>query len=503
MLKKFKISFVLACTLMLSIFFIKPQSVLARSLRPFQTKMINGESYGIYEKLTRKGPRVWMASTTTFRYGNYQASIEKKVGRTKYDFVWIDGHRAGWVNQRAFLRSKIAVVHDISLVKNPDYDFPTRDAINFATDASGTVIEPSKVKVSKSKITSNKASKYRVKYSYGKAHAYTTVRVRKNINEGLAHANKTPQSGESASSWFKHYKTSGNWGKGASYAPETKPHTIKSGNFKLKTYFYQLATLSQGNSFTGMVGPLPEGMAVSNGLMYATMYNAPQNTRAHIVAYRFNQIPNRYIMQKLPWLPWRKFLRLAPPIKVSPLIKTGHGQAFGATNKYLYVIANNHLLRNCSDSEELMQISKQDLQIKKIWTFKIWNGNSNDGRYVHNAVFVNDKKFIAEYHSATNHRFEYWEVTRHGNSWKPVEIGATKGEFMRNDSPVQRMAYNRKKKQIYLAFNDYLFKLKRNGKVLDSAHFHTGREFEGICVNDGYLYAELAQRPELLRQKIK
>ena len=33
---------------------------------------------------------------------------------------------------------------------------------------------------------------------------------------------------KAASSWFKHYKTSGNWGKGASYAPETKPHVLKS-----------------------------------------------------------------------------------------------------------------------------------------------------------------------------------------------------------------------------------------------------------------------------------
>lgn len=503
MLKKFKISFILACTLMLPIFFVKSQSVLARNLRPFQTKMISGESYGIYERLTKKGPRGWMACTNTFRYGNYQASIEKKVGKAKYDFVWIDGHRAGWVNQRAFLRNKIAVVHDISLVKNPDYDFPTRDAINFATDSTGTVVEPSQVKVSKTNIASNKAGKYRIKYSYSKARAYTTVRVRKNIKEGIAKANKTPQAGESASSWFKHYKTSGNWGKGASYAPETRPHIIKSGNYRLKTFFYQPATLSQGDSATGMVGPLPEGMAVSNGIMYATMYNAPQNVHAHIISYQFNQIPNRYIMQKLPWLPWKRFVRLAAPVKVSLLIKTGHGQAFGATNKYLYVIANNHLLRNSTNSEELMQISKKDLQIKKIWTFKIWNGNSNDGRYVHNAVFVNDKEFIAEYHSATEHRFEYWEVTRHGNSWKPVEIGATKGEFMRNDSPVQGMAYDKKRKQIYLAFNDYLFKLKRNGKVLDNAHFHTGREFEGICVNDGHLYAELAQRPELLRQRIK
>lgn len=52
-------------------------------------------------------------------------------------------------------------------------------------------------------------------------------------------------------------------------------------------------------------------------------------------------------------------------------------------------------------------------------------------------------------------------------------------------------------------FNDYLFKLKRSGKVLARGHFHTGREFEGISINGRHLYAELAQRPELLRQRIR
>ncbi len=42
-------------------------------------------------------------------------------------------------------------------------------------------------------------------------------------------------------------------------------------------------------------------------------------------------------------------------------------------HKYIYAIANDHLVRHSSQSEEIMQISKKDLQIKRIWTFKIWN----------------------------------------------------------------------------------------------------------------------------------
>lgn len=85
-------------------------------------------------------------------------------------------------------------------------------------------------------------------------------------------------------------------------------------------------------------------------------------------------------MQKLPWLPWAEFTRLASEVKVSPNIKLGHGQAFGATDKYIYAIANDHLLRHSAQSEKIMQISKKDLRIKRIWTFKIWNKSAKDGR---------------------------------------------------------------------------------------------------------------------------
>ena len=499
-MKRVKIYLGLVC--LLTLLWLEPQITFARELNPFQTKMINPHTTcRIYQRLTHRGPSGSLCKAQTFKRSNVQASAVRKVRGKKYCYVWIDGHQAGWISQEAFLKRKIAVVPQISLVKNAHYSFPTRDAINYAVDAAGNVVDPSKVKVSRAEISSGKSGSYRVTYSYGKARAHTIVYVRSNAKEGIVSANKTPQTGKSARSWFKHYKTSGNWGR--SFAPETKPHVLKSGHFKLKTCFYQPATLCQSDSVTGTVGPVPEGLTVSNGSMYATMYHSPHDTRAHIVSYKFNQVPNRYIMQKLPWLPWSQFLRLASHVKISPYIKLGHGQAIGSTRKYIYAIANNHLLLKSSQSEEIMQISKNNLQIKQIWTFKVWNHSARTGRYFHNATFVNDYQFIAVYHDATDHRFEYWEVTRQGNSWYPKEIGATRGDFMRNDSPVQGITYDKHKKQIYLAFNDYLFKLKRSGKVLARGHFHTGREFEGISINGRHLYAELAQRPELLRQRIR
>ena len=167
------------------------------------------------------------------------------------------------------MRNKISVAHDISLVKNPNYDFPTRDAINFATDRSSTVIKPCKVNVSEDKITTNEAGLYPVTYSYGKAKAHVTVEVRSDDNEGIVKADKTPRPGAgSATSWFKHFKTSGHWGK--SFAPETKSHTLKSGEFHLKTYFYQPAILSQSGTHDGLVGPVPERYSLHNYVQLTT-----------------------------------------------------------------------------------------------------------------------------------------------------------------------------------------------------------------------------------------
>lgn len=209
----------------------------------------------IYQRLIRRGPSRSLCMAQTFKHSNVQASAVRKVHSRKYCYVWIDGHKAGWISQGAFLKRKIAVVPQISLVKNAHYSFPTRDAINYAVDAAGNVVDPSKVKVSRAEISSGKSGSYRVTYSYGKARAYTIVHVRSNAKEEIVSANKTPQTGKSACSWFKHYKTSGNWGR--SFAPETKPHRLKNGPFKLKTYFYQPATLCQGDSMTGTVGPVP------------------------------------------------------------------------------------------------------------------------------------------------------------------------------------------------------------------------------------------------------
>lgn len=82
------------------IFLVKPRTVLAKSLGSLQLKMINENgNYRIYRKLTRKGPAGSMGLARTFKYGNFQANAVRKVGKSKYYYVWIDGHKAGLINE--------------------------------------------------------------------------------------------------------------------------------------------------------------------------------------------------------------------------------------------------------------------------------------------------------------------------------------------------------------------------------------------------------------------
>lgn len=486
-----------AATIIISLMGFSHNSVQAAG---YNAKVVGKGSYGIYANLGKHGPSGYMGNTGALRYSNFQSGTTRQSGRSRYCYVYINGHKAGWVNENAFEKNKISVAKNVSLVYNPNYTYNTRDALNYATDVHGNAIDIRKVHVNRPSISSNDIGTHIIKYSYGKAHATSKVIVRGNKKEGIAKANAKPQKSRSYTTWKTHYKTSGNWGN--SFAPETTDHTLKSGGLTLKTVFYQPATLNVDGSVEGSTGPTPEGLAVSQNRMYLAMYKHVYYNHARIISYDLNGIP-KYELQKLPWLPWNEFYNLSKSIKFSPYIKMGHGQTFSATEKYLYVIANNHLLTNSSKSEEIMRINKNNLQIDKIWTFKIWNGDANHPRYIHNAVFVNDHEFYAVFHNSAMKRFEYWRVTRHGNEWHPKEVGASGSNFMRNGSPVQGFTYDKRKNQFYLAFNDYILNIAKNGKLLRTSHFNSGREIEGISATNHDLYVELAERPELFRGWIK
>ena len=97
---------------------------------------------------------------------------------------------------------------------------------------------------------------------------------------------------------------------------------------------------------------------------------------------------------------------------------------------------------------------------------------------------------------------EYWEFNRKGDNWYPTMVGATKTGIVSN-TYTQGFTYDAKNDNFYLAFNDVIAKIARNGEVKDTYQFHTGREIEGIAVSNNRLYMNLAQRAELLESTEK
>ncbi|NRN72200.1 hypothetical protein IMAU80627_00734 [Lactobacillus helveticus] len=104
-----------------------------------------------------------------------------------------------------------------------------------------------------------------------------------------------------------------------------------------------------------------------------------------------------------------------------------------------------------------MQIRKSDMKINKIWTFRI-----SDNRYIHNATFVGDDTMHALFHNGGHNCYEYWKLTRDGDTWNATEVGATEGRFISN-SPVQGFAYG--DGHFFIGFNDNIFKVSESGSA--------------------------------------
>ncbi|QNQ82548.1 SH3-like domain-containing protein [Lactobacillus sp. PV012] len=457
------------------------------------TKQPGTKNYGIYSKINAKGVSHKVASTSQFKVGHYQSNTSKKTRSGRYWYVYVDGHTVGWVNEKFFVRNKISVAKSVSLVKNEYGKFDTIDAINYVTDSHGTVINPTKVHTSARVISSAKAGNTQVNYTYGKAHASVNVVVRNDREEGISSANIVPKAGPKAISIKSGHRSNFNIA--------TKATKLNNNGTKLSTLFFEPSTLSLRGSWLTQVGPIPEGLTVSNGWSTVSMLADSSDQRGHLVAYKNNEM-SKFNTQKLTSLSLGSFKKLAANIKVSPYIRLGHAQSLGSTANYIYVIANDNKQSNSENSEEILQIRKSDMQIEKIWSFKIWNGSASGKRYIHNAVMVNDHTMYALFHNGGYHRYEYWKVTRVGDTWTPVEVGATQSDFV-NGSPVQGFTYDANKKRFYIAYNDHIFKVKEDGEYLGKSSFNTNREIEGISVSGSKLYVQMAQRSEILSGSIK
>lgn len=468
-------------------------------------KRAGNKNYKVYKSISSTG-KLGKKIGNAIDYANNHIEATEVYQGTKYRYwlMYVDGVRTGWVNENFFARNKIEVPKVVSLVKNPETSFYTKNAISYATDEYGDVVGNWDVDVSTQNVDTTKSGTKKVTYRVGKnAKAIVTFKIRKSDKEGITETNAEVKPGtDTLASWRKHYGSSDNYIDYNTYSPETSSHTYKTNGLTFTTKYYQPLYLNQNPDLNtpqiNAVGHIPEGMVMSNGWLYTSLLAHSNSTSGHIVAYDLNKLKDPYASQSLSALTSQSFTNYVKNMKVSPYIYTGHGQGMGASDKYIYIVANEHGRYNPADSETLLQLNKSDLTINKIWTFKAWIGDSSNPRYFHNAVIVDDNTMYALYHNTKDKTYEYWMFKRTGSNWYPTEIGATGGNFVSGNAPVQGFTYDSKHKNFYIAFNDLIVKVSQDGTYKDAYTFETGREIEGISISNNRLYVNLAQRPELL-----
>lgn len=476
-----------------------------------------------------------LTASADFRYAHVQSKSYKVKGGKRYYYIYVDGRPVGYVNEKAFALSKANVVSQVSLVNNPSdsVGFNAEDAINYVTDQHGSLVDNDSVEIScKSAklnisdtgyVSSRKAGTAVLTFKYGKAKATSKLTVRGDAKEGISSADVTPVKTDlpeiktwSASDGSSLSSSSTITSEDAVSSSHKYWATNMSGNAKgadIETIFYHPAVLSAPGSsnLEAKVSSAVQGIDFYDNDLVTSNLDLGQadnwEARGHMVYYNMRGV-KKCNWQLIPskMLSFNTWLSYIKNIKVSPYMKLGHGQSVGSTKKYVYVLANWNRSINWSNSQELIRVKKSTMEIDKIWTFKVWNGSAKYPRIFLNADVIDDNTLLALFHNASKHRYEYWKISRNGDSFKAKEVGATGSDLISNSAEVQGFVWNSAYDVYYIAFNDYLFKIGAGldggteaGKLLNYYKFDTGREFEGLGSYKAELYVNLNHPTETLK----
>ncbi|GHN15715.1 hypothetical protein [Lactobacillus delbrueckii] len=476
-----------------------------------------------------------LTASADFRYAHVQSKSYKVKGGKRYYYIYVDGRPVGYVNEKAFALSKANVVSQVSLVNNPSdsVGFNAEDAINYVTDQHGSLVDNDSVEIScKSAelnisdtgyVSSRKAGTAVLTFKYGKAKATSKLTVRGDAKEGISSADVTPVKTDlpeiktwSASDGDSLSSSSTITSEDAVSSSHKYWATNMSGDAKgadIETIFYHPAVLSAPGSsnLEAKVSSAVQGIDFYDNDLVTSNLDLGQadnrEARGHMVYYNMRGV-KKYNWQLIPskMLSFNTWLSYIKNIKVSPYMKLGHGQSVGSTKKYVYVLANWNRSKNWSNSQELIRVKKSTMEIDKIWTFKVWNGSAKYPRIFLNADVIDDNTLLALFHNASKRRYEYWKISRSGDSFKAKEVGATGSDLISNSAEVQGFVWDSAYDVYYIAFNDYLFKIGAGldggteaGKLLNYYSFHTGREFEGLGSYKGELYVNLNHPTETLK----
>ncbi|CDR75273.1 hypothetical protein [Lactobacillus delbrueckii] len=503
-----------------------------KTVKQVKYKWVTKTAYKNVKKKWKFGKKLTVSAD--FRYAHVQSKSYKVKDGKRYYYIYVNGRPVGYVNEKAFALSKANVVSQVSLVNNPSdsVGFNAEDAINYVTDQHGSLVDNDSVEIScKSAelnisdtgyVSSRKAGTAVLTFKYGKAKATSKLTVRGDAKEGISSADVTPVKTDlpEIETWSAN--------DGASSSTITSKDAVSSshkywatktmsGNAKgadIETIFYHPAVLSATGSsnLEAKVSSAVQGIDFYDNDLVTSNLDLGQadnwEARGHMVYYNMRKV-KKYNWQLIPskMLSFNTWLSYIKNIKVSPYMKLGHGQSVGSTKKYVYVLANWNRSKNWSNSQELIRVKKSTMEIDKIWTFKVWNGSAKYPRIFLNADVIDDNTLLALFHNASKHRYEYWKISRSGDSFKAKEVGATGSDLISNSAEVQGFVWNSAYDVYYIAFNDYLFKIGAGldgktdaGKLLNYYKFDTGRrEFEGLSSYGPELYVNLNHPTETLK----
>ncbi|MDO4912061.1 MAG: GW dipeptide domain-containing protein [Lactobacillus sp.] len=506
----------LIATLAFSGYNVQRAQAKQTNYRKVMTKMPGTKTFGIYKTISGNKPKGKITNTSYFKYSHIETSTKRTTKNGTYWYIAINGRNVGWVNQNWFQRNKISAVKKISLVRdwtdggghNYTDKFKTLDAVNWVTDSTGTVLDNSKITASDSTLTASTPGTKTVTLTCGKAKASIQVTVRENPTEGsasLLSISKFGKGSSKANPPKTHFGSSPNYKNSITNKPETinQKFSLQSNAFNISftTKFYQPVRFSfdsdEGGNKINNVGHINEGMTMHDKWLFVSLLGKESDMQGHVVGYNLSKM-NRTYAQRLRSMPMKKFQQYCKNIKVSPLVLTGHGQAMGSSSKYVYLIANNHKTASSNEPIRLVQLNRSNMEMNSITTFRIAAGSKN--RYIHNAYIGSDNKLYAIFRNGGSKNYEFWSVTKQSNGeWVPKQDAGMTGQFVKNGSPVQGFAYDIPNGNYYVAFNDYIFRVDSKGKLVATyGSMGFGREIEGIAVNNGRLYVNLAQRAQLV-----
>lgn len=523
----------------------------ALKAKTFKTSRVRKMLRGNFPIFTSTALKSQAGNTTDYKDGYIESDRTAKIGGKTYYHITVDGRSMGWVSSDAMDKNVMSVAPNVDMAAKVTavrhygpktytthmaaFSQDTRDAINYATDGTGTYIPWNNKNIhvsvnntNKSSVSNAKPGTYRVNYSYGNAHASTNFVVRPASQDSTSANIDANANGGKGKSVYKHsfifHKTwavptghSSNWVASRHFHNETHDTVVpskKGTHVTWRTRLFQPTFLSVSHDNKGKdpnaVLPLhPEGMAVGNGWAYSTYLTNRAGDRARIIAFNLNVLRNHYGIQNLNSISMKNFKQYAKAIKVGPEIKAGHGQMLTYANGRLYLLADN--LKNFKSSNKMLEIDPNTLGVTRISDFSADNFYS--ARYFHYAEMADSNTMYA-LSSNDSHGFtEVWKITRNGagSGWTSRCIGLLRHKLLIPSGPVQGMAINQNGHKIYLATNDQTATIsiptggasqmkgfKNNSRVLNHSDYNTHRETEGLAYDNGTLYQQMNLRGEFL-----